>query len=67
MFGTIDAWLVFGLTGEAVTDPSNASRTMLFDISRGSWDPQLLELFGDVDGRAGVEGLARAGGATSRR
>src|SRR5581483_6749071 len=46
VFGTIDAWLVFKLTGEAVTDPSNASRTMLFDISRGRWDPELLELFG---------------------
>ena len=46
VFGTIDAWLVFKLTGRAVTDPSNASRTMLFDISRGSWDPELLELFG---------------------
>jgi glycerol kinase len=46
LFGTIDAWLVFKLTGRAITDPSNASRTMLFDISRGSWDPELLELFG---------------------
>jgi glycerol kinase len=46
VFGTIDAWLIFKLTGQAVTDPSNASRTMLFDISRGSWDPELLELFG---------------------
>jgi glycerol kinase len=46
LFGTIDAWVVFKLTGEAVTDPSNASRTMLFDISRGQWDPELLDLFG---------------------
>jgi glycerol kinase len=46
VFGTIDAWLLFKLTGEALTDPSNASRTMLFDITRGSWDPELLELFG---------------------
>jgi len=46
VFGTIDAWLVFKLTGQAVTDPSNASRTMLFDIARGRWDPELLELFG---------------------
>jgi glycerol kinase len=45
MFGTIDAWLHFKLTGEAVTDPSNASRTMLFDIAAGRWDPELLELF----------------------
>jgi glycerol kinase len=45
VFGTIDAWLVFKLTGRALTDPSNASRTMLFDISRGAWDAELLELF----------------------
>jgi glycerol kinase len=46
VFGTVDAWLVFKLTGEAITDPSNASRTMLFDIARGAWDAELLELFG---------------------
>jgi glycerol kinase len=46
VFGTIDAWLTFKLTGESVTDPSNASRTMLFDITRGEWDQELLELFG---------------------
>ncbi len=46
VFGTIDSWLVFRLTGEHVTDPSNASRTMLYDIRAGAWDPQLLELFG---------------------
>jgi glycerol kinase len=46
LFGTIDAWLVFKLTGEYATEPSNASRTMLFDIRRGSWDAELLEMFG---------------------
>jgi glycerol kinase len=46
MFGTIDAWLIFKLTGERATDPSNASRTMLFDIATGAWDPELLELLG---------------------
>ncbi len=46
MFGTVDAWLSYKLTGEAVTDPSNASRTMLFDISAGRWDGELLDLFG---------------------
>ncbi|MDQ2760097.1 MAG: glycerol kinase GlpK, partial [Actinomycetota bacterium] len=46
VFGTIDAWLIYKLTGELATDPSNASRTMLFDIARGGWDPELLELFG---------------------
>jgi glycerol kinase len=45
-FGTIDAWLIFKLTGEYATDPSNASRTMLFDTGAGAWDPELLELLG---------------------
>ena len=47
-FGTIDAWLVFKLTGEHRTDVTNASRTMLYDIGRGDWDGELLALFGDV-------------------
>ncbi len=46
VFGTIDSWVIFKLTGEHVTDPSNASRTLLFDIARGEWDEELLELFG---------------------
>ena len=46
VFGTIDAWLIFKLTGELVTDVTNASRTLLYDIHRGRWDPDLLELFG---------------------
>jgi glycerol kinase len=46
VFGTIDAWLVFCLTGEHATDVSNASRTLLYDIHEGRWDPDLLELFG---------------------
>jgi glycerol kinase len=46
VFGTIDSWLAFKLTGEHVTDPSNASRTMLFDIREGGWSPELCELFG---------------------
>jgi glycerol kinase len=45
-FGTIDAWLTFKLTGRNATDLSNASRTMLFDIGRRRWDPDLCELFG---------------------
>jgi glycerol kinase len=46
VFGTIDSWLLFKLTGRHVTDYSNASRTMLFDIRRLSWDPELCELLG---------------------
>jgi glycerol kinase len=47
-FGTIDSWLVWNLTAGKVhvTDVSNASRTMLLDISRGEWDDELLDLFG---------------------
>ncbi len=46
-FGTIDTWLLWRLTGGAVhaTDATNASRTMLFDIRRGVWDDELLNLF----------------------
>jgi len=47
-FGTIDSWLVFKLTGEHLTDVTNASRTCLFDIVRGDWDDELLALFGDI-------------------
>ncbi len=45
-FGTIDSWLIFKLTGEHATDSTNASRTLLYDIVNGRWDPELLELFG---------------------
>lgn len=45
-FGTVDAWLIYKLTGELLTDASNASRTMLLNIENGRWDPELLELFG---------------------
>ena len=47
-FGTVDTWLVWQLTrGEVhVTDVSNASRTMLFNINTLEWDKELLELFG---------------------
>ncbi|MDO8362012.1 MAG: glycerol kinase GlpK [Actinomycetota bacterium] len=46
--GTIDSWLVWNLTGGQVhaTDPSNASRTMLFDIRSLAWSPRMCELFG---------------------
>jgi len=46
VFGTIDSWLVFKLTGRHVTDVSNASRTMLFDIRELRWDPELGDLLG---------------------
>lgn len=44
-FGTIDSWLVYNLTGKKahLTDVTNASRTMLFDIRKRDWDEQLLK------------------------
>jgi glycerol kinase len=45
-FGTIDTWLLWKLTGGALhlTDPSNASRTLLFNLHTGAWDEELLRL-----------------------
>ncbi|HMC56352.1 MAG TPA: glycerol kinase GlpK [Gemmatimonadaceae bacterium] len=47
-FGTVDSWLVWNLTGGRVhvTDATNASRTMLYDIGREDWDDELLKIFG---------------------
>jgi glycerol kinase len=65
--GTVDSWLTWKLTGEFVTEPSNASRTMLFDIRTGQWSPQLCDLFGvsgsmlaEVRPSSGVFGHTRA-------
>jgi glycerol kinase len=67
--GTIDSWLVWQLTGGAVhaTDPTNASRTMLFDINRLDWSAELCELFGvpmgmlpEVRPSSGEFGIAQA-------
>ncbi len=65
-FGTVDAWLIFKLTGEHATDATNASRTLLYDIGAGRWDQDLLELFGvperslpRVLGSAGPFGVTR--------
>ncbi len=51
VLGTVDAWVIWNLTGgEAggilATDPSNASRTMLYDIVDGEWSAELCDLFG---------------------
>ncbi len=58
-FGTIDSWLAYKLTGEHVTDYSNASRTMLFDIRNLRWDAELCGLLG-VDPRSLPEPLPSA-------
>ncbi len=47
LFGNVDTWLIWQLTGGAVhvTDPSNASRTMLMNLATGDWDDELLQIF----------------------
>jgi glycerol kinase len=47
-FGTVDSWLIWHLTSghRHVTDVTNASRTLLFNIVKGEWDSELLEIFG---------------------
>ncbi len=68
VFGTVDSWIVWRLTGGDVfaTEPTNASRTMIFDIGRMSWSEELCALFGvpthalpEVRSSAGVFGMAR--------
>jgi glycerol kinase len=70
-FGTVDSWLVWKLTGGAVhaTDPTNASRTMLFGLRSLRWEPELLRRFGvpanvlpEVRPSAGGFGTTRACG-----
>lgn len=76
-FGTVDAWILWNLTGGTdggvhATDPSNASRTMLYDIGTGEWSAELGHRFGvpasclpavlPSSGRFGVTDPARAAG-----
>lgn len=46
LFGTIDSWLIYKLTGQHATDPTNASRTLLFNIKERKWDQDLLKMLG---------------------
>jgi glycerol kinase len=71
-FGTVDAWLLYRLTGGQVhaTDPSNASRTMLYDIGAHQWSPELCATFGvpesclpEVRPSSGTFGLTEPGAA----
>ena len=71
LFGTVDTWLVWKLTGGKahVTDRTNASRTMLFNIDALDWDDELLSLFGiprsllpEVRSSGEVYGTANVGG-----
>src|SRR6056297_812184 len=45
LMGTIDTWVIYNLTGNHITDVSNASRTMLYNIRELEWDDELLDLF----------------------
>jgi glycerol kinase len=68
--GTVDAWLLWNLTGGEVhaTDPSNASRTMLFDLRSRAWSSELCELFGvPVDALPAVRPSSGRFGVTSAR
>jgi len=75
-FGTVDTWLLWKLTGGAVhaTEPSNASRTLLFDLGTGDWSDELCDLFdvpraalpeiGPTSGRFGITDPHAAAGLT---
>ena len=74
LFGTIDAWLIWQLTGGAVhvTDPTNASRTQLYNIHDRGWDPVLLEaldipraMLPDIRPSAGLFGETRVAAPVS--
>ena len=45
-FGTIDSWLLYNLTGNHYTEPTNACRTLLYNINTGKWDDELLDIIG---------------------
>ncbi|MCA9442367.1 MAG: glycerol kinase, partial [Candidatus Omnitrophica bacterium] len=45
LFGTIDTWLLWNLTGKHLTDVTNASRTLLMNLETLDWDDELLEIF----------------------
>ena len=46
LFGNVDTWIIWNLTGRHVTDPSNASRTMLMNLATLDWDEELLQIIG---------------------
>lgn len=45
MFGTVDSWIIYNLTGEHCTDVTNASRTLLMSIETMDWCPKLCDFF----------------------
>ncbi len=68
--GTIDSWVLWNLTGGEVfaTDPSNASRTLLYDLHTGTWSPELCDLLGvPIGALADVKASSGRFGITSDR
>ena len=70
IFGTVDSWLIWKMTGVHATDATNASRTMLYNINDCAWDKELLDLFGipesmlpEVLSSSEIYGYATVGGA----
>jgi glycerol kinase len=51
--GTVDAWLLWNLTGQHLTELGNASRTLLLNLETCAWDPELVDLFGLPSGALG--------------
>ena len=79
LFGTVETWLIWKLTGQHVTDCTNASRTMLFDIHKLCWDAELCGMLGIPMGilpkvvgnsqhygsvKAGIKGLEKLAGVS---
>lgn len=69
VFGTVESFLLFRLTGQLGTEPSNASRTLLMDLERADWDAELCQTLGvditslcPVRPSGGMHGVARIGG-----
>ena len=44
-FGTVDSWILYNFTGKHLTEPTNACRTLLYNIKTGKWDDELLDIF----------------------
>lgn len=70
LFGNVDSWLIWNLTGEHYTDVTNASRTLLMDLRSLDWDEEILNAMGipramlpRIGASAGVIGVAGAGSA----
>src|SRR2546423_4221184 len=63
-FGTVDSWLLWKLCGRHATDPSNASRTLLYDIHRARWSDEMCALF-EVD-RSSLPEVVPSSGVVGR-